>query len=1289
MCRLNVALGYLLTNLITAFITTTQIITVDFASKASIGAEMNESKVNLITWNINGAQKSMKRDKILLHLKTLGADIAFLQETHATPKTEKFWRRSWQKLKGKGATAWFSHGTQAAGGTMTLIAEGIVDQAKLKEKDDEGRVLIVEIQTGPISTDLVNTYGPNGEAKNFWETMLQRDLNERFLLAGDLNQILDGALDRESDHSFRQRAGGLILLDQLEEEAVFDIWREFHPNERDFTYKKDCYGSRLDLVLASQRVAVEMIDAEIMNKIESDHYPVRVSWKLQKPTKKPPFWKFNRSMLADEVFIKETRLLISRFKSNTEGLTDAGERWLNLKECLKAHCIEFQKQQNKRVRKEILALQHKIEIGKVLKHKAKVEHLTKELEATYERQIQLGWKSSKALFYENFEKGSKQFFQQIRPKGGICVASSVVDAFGNEITDSQNIANTQRDFYENLYAKDTLEQQDRVQDQFLNIPEEQKLSLQMATIVNKIVSKEELGKAVKKLKKGKACGPDGFPIEIWAEFWEQIGDVMYNMVNEAIQKKQIPEKVSQGVLMLLPKKGDLRKTENWRPISLLNCDFKAVSAVLAARLNNVLPGLIDVDQRGFVAGRLIGENALEMQTVIEFCQETGKKGALINLDFRKAFDSLDWGFTRSALKAFGLPGVILDLFDCLHHKPTSQIIHGENLSTPFQIQKGVLQGAPSSPPLFVIAVETMFIEMKRRPAVMGIELDPGLSTLAMRFADDASITSEYDKDSFNGILGCITEFGQASGLTLNEGKTEVLPLGPTTVEELENSPLNKFSIKAEKCKSLGNFYNVKAKPENRENYTKKAEKMGQISTEISKNYVSLLGRNLLAKSLLVSQWLYQLSMLPSPTMGTLLDVQDTLFSYLWQGKNGRMSKDRCYLPKEKLGLRFPNVVLQNKAFKAAWMARAIKSGESAFARFLASRLRNPIRISLEANLSKRTFLRTQVKGWLPKIWKEIIECWCDCNSRFPQNASEVAEERVWLNGNILSGKNRMPRNQIPGMHEDLRMRDLWSDQDQNWLSWREIKMQFPNTTVTEKEWKSLICAIPKKWKTWLQREGLGHPRNKLSLIESTIAGKPFKPARTIYSVLIDKIKPKTFFGDGWNKELNTNYDKNWWYTTEKSIKQALPTRLKSVQFQILNRAYWCNKTGNQAGFIDSPLCQACGEEESLSHMFWSCKKIRLLWDYLGNKIEETIQRSFSFDMESALFGHKAAPATVIGIMLKKEIIQSRIDERLPNAISVWYSFEHYISAIQIIAARTGRSKGLQHSWGDFFKWIKK
>ena len=103
---------------------------------------------------------------------------------------------------------------------------------------------------------------------------------------------------------------------------------------------------------------------------------------------------------------------------------------------------------------------------------------------------------------------------------------------------------------------------------------------------------------------------------------------------------------------MLFKSGERENIYNWRPLTLLNTDYKIIAKMLAERLNSLLPNLIHSDQKDFVKGRNISEANRILQDIIDYIDQEEEEDILVFLNQQKAFDKVEWGWVNYVLKEF-------------------------------------------------------------------------------------------------------------------------------------------------------------------------------------------------------------------------------------------------------------------------------------------------------------------------------------------------------------------------------------------------------------------------------------------------------------------------------------------------------------------------------------------------------------------------------------------------------------------------------------------------------------
>ena len=167
------------------------------------------------------------------------------------------------------------------------------------------------------------------------------------------------------------------------------------------------------------------------------------------------------------------------------------------------------------------------------------------------------------------------------------------------------------------------------------------------------ISTNECLNALKEFTSNKTPGTDGFTSEFYKFLWPELCTEMIASFNYAFHSGTLSISQKRGIISLIPKKDkDTSLLENLRPISLLNVDYKILTKVIAKRLEKLLPKIINPDQPEYVKGRYIGEDERLIQDLMFYTKRMNSPRIAIFLDFREAFDSIEWEYLKAALKAF-------------------------------------------------------------------------------------------------------------------------------------------------------------------------------------------------------------------------------------------------------------------------------------------------------------------------------------------------------------------------------------------------------------------------------------------------------------------------------------------------------------------------------------------------------------------------------------------------------------------------------------------------------------
>lgn len=257
---------------------------------------------------------------------------------------------------------------------------------------------------------------------------------------------------------------------------------------------------------------------------------------------------------------------------------------------------------------------------------------------------------SKARWVEAGEKPTR-YFCGLEKRNFTTRTISHLDINGRITTDPGEIQREQALFYKKLYSAQTLDNSEL--SFFLNESNIKRLTEKNQALCEGMITENEIKQALKNMANGKSPGPDGYPAEFYKFFWGDLGRYYIKSLALSFEKGELSVTQKQGVITCLPKGNKPREfLKNWRPITLLNVDYKIASACLASRMKTVLPDIISESQKGFIKDRFIGENTRLTYDIMEYLNSHNKPGLLLLLDFEKAFDSIHWNYMERVLQKY-------------------------------------------------------------------------------------------------------------------------------------------------------------------------------------------------------------------------------------------------------------------------------------------------------------------------------------------------------------------------------------------------------------------------------------------------------------------------------------------------------------------------------------------------------------------------------------------------------------------------------------------------------------
>jgi hypothetical protein len=205
----------------------------------------------------------------------------------------------------------------------------------------------------------------------------------------------------------------------------------------------------------------------------------------------------------------------------------------------------------------------------------------------------------------------------------------------------------------------------------------------------------------------KAPGPDGFPTHFFQTHWDICSEEVAAAVLRVLTGEDNMEEINQIFIVLIPKVARPEELGQFRPISLCNVIYKISSKVAANRFKVCVPEIISEEQSAFVPGRLIMDNIITAYECLHFMKKNHAKKnrfCVLKLDMRKAYDRLEWSYLETVMIKLGFHTLWVKMVMRLVTTVSFQVLFNGGKLRQFIPTRGVRQGDPISPYLFLLAV---------------------------------------------------------------------------------------------------------------------------------------------------------------------------------------------------------------------------------------------------------------------------------------------------------------------------------------------------------------------------------------------------------------------------------------------------------------------------------------------------------------------------------------------------------------------------------------------------------
>ncbi|KAF1320234.1 putative Pollike protein, partial [Globisporangium splendens] len=680
-----------------------------------------------------------------------------------------------------------------SGGVLTVLRSdvpGFETAAEQPSLTVPGRYLVVKLMVSDAPVYIHNVYAPvdRQEKQQFFSSLSTEGFEDQatHLVLGDLNTPLDPRLDSSSP-DLRYDPGRSSCLEWLAKLSVIDAWRIHYDTKRVFTGPLP-RKNRLDYILLSEDFYERFYDDSkyFLPKHAGDHLAHSVSFRSGSQLHGRGYWKFPRYLLEYPVVVSAIEKEAEAVRDQLRGSANPGQIWERWKTRIKTQLQDVQKklrmQDTATVEEARASLDQaaaRYRESSTENNRSQFDDAMKIYKETVTRTSQYNQDNAFDFQAANSEKSTKHFFRPldtslrkvsieevVTPSGGVSsnpqeISLRFLEHWGSEMGDPDSPAGT-------APPPDEAKQQTLV-DSIIRV-----LSELDREILNAPVTASDLADSIKHMKASSAPGMDGLTAGFYQVAPDVFGECLSIVFNDQLRRGILLPSQRKSAVVLLYKKGSRAEPGNYRPITLMPVDVKALSKTLTFRLQSVVCSLIHTDQKAFVKGRSIHHHVRFLADLQDLITNLDDEAYAMFLDFEKAFDRVNWDYMFRVLEKMGCGSAFIQWVRLLYTRPQAHLLINQNIQPALHPARGVKQGDPLSALLFLLAIEPLG-NLLRSHEEYGVCLDVDHTATSMFFADDTTLLGG-SIPSVQAQLELVDDYCKGSGAKLNLSKSVLMAL---------------------------------------------------------------------------------------------------------------------------------------------------------------------------------------------------------------------------------------------------------------------------------------------------------------------------------------------------------------------------------------------------------------------------------------------------------------------------------------------------------------------------------
>ena len=439
-------------------------------------------------------------------------------------------------------------------------------------------------------------------------------------------------------------------------------------------------------------------------------------------------------------------------------------------------------------------------------------------------------------------------------------------------------------------------------------------------------SASEVKEAVWGCDSFKSLGTDGVNFGFIKEFWNELKDDVMRFISEFRRNGKLSRGINNTFIALIPKMDSPQRLNDFRPISLVGSLYKILAKVLANRLKMVIGSVVSETQSAFVKNRQILDGILIANEVVDEARKTRKELMLFKVDFEKANDSVDWGYLDAVMHKMEFPVLWRKwIRECVSTATASILVNGSP-TYEFPMQRGLRQGDPLSPFLFLLAAEGLNVMMTlvvENNLFSGYTVGTSNTTVVshLQFADDTLLLGTKSWANVRALRAVLTLFADMSGLKVNFHKSMLTSIN--IAESWLNEAASILNCKVGTVPFLYPGLSIGGNPRRLAFWDPVVNTIKSRLSGWQSRFLSFGGRFVLLKSVLTSLPVYALSFFKAPS-GIISIIESIFYKFFWGGSEDNrkifwVAWSSICLRKESEGLG----VRQLREFNSAYIVREV------------------------------------------------------------------------------------------------------------------------------------------------------------------------------------------------------------------------------------------------------------------------------------------------------------------------------------------------------------------------------